>query len=194
MKKNICIYYEAETCRICSNYPFFCIRKKPDDILMIRRLYSFRYVWIEEIITYLLILKLSSQGVPWRKYRKGVATTPLVRRVAKNSLVRRVVTLKRGSKIVKSYSSPKARWFYFHERNKKSKYKTNPNCFCWKCIYDLSCFISKFLQKNVYNTVPEWALKTFSFLPIKTLLIFYVFKHDKIYKYQIDEKLGQETP
>ena len=38
--------------------------------------YSFWYQWIEEVHTYTLVANIGVSGVPYRKSREGIATTP----------------------------------------------------------------------------------------------------------------------
>ena len=47
--------------------------------------YSFWYQWIEEVHTYTLVVNIEVSGVPYRKSREGVATTPLGGHVTKNT-------------------------------------------------------------------------------------------------------------
>ena len=57
--------------------------------------YSFWYQWIEEVHTYTLVSNIGVSSVPYRKYREGVATTPLWRTCYKNTSGGRGLSLTR---------------------------------------------------------------------------------------------------
>ena len=63
----------------------------------------FWYVWKEETHTYTMVPKKYTSGVFFLKVNRGLRQPPLVRRVTKNSLVRRGLTF-----LIESVS------FYFH--------------------------------------------------------------------------------